>query len=111
MNTIRIKSYGEFTLGKYRNSKDVLGRKDITDSQVMAALNKSKTFNVRDWFGGVDSYTFTITNIEKTKYGDYIYTIKTNDGNVPIRYFPDVRDIVGDNNTIAIPVGYSVLSA
>lgn len=32
MNTIRIKSYGEFTLGKYRNSKDVLGRKDITDS-------------------------------------------------------------------------------
>ena len=111
MNTIRIKNYGEFVLGKYRSSKDILRRKDITDSQVMAALGKSKTFNVRDWFGGVDSYTFTITDIEKTEYGDYIYTIKTDDGNVPARYFPNIMDIVGDNNTIAVPVGYSVLSA
>lgn len=111
MNTIRIKSYGEFTLGKYRNSKDILRRKDIADSQVMAALGKSKTFNVRDWFGGVDSHTFTISDIEKTEYGDYIYTIKTDDSNVPTRYFPDIRDIIGDDNTIAVPVSYSVLSA
>lgn len=84
MNTIRIKSYGEFVLGKYRNSNDIVRRKDVTDSQIMAALGKSRAFNVRDWFGGVNNYTFSIANIIKTEYGDYIYTIKCN-GNVPDR--------------------------
>lgn len=109
MNGIRIKSCGEFVIGKYRSSKDVLRRKDITDSQVMSALGKSKTFNVRDWFGGTHTHTFAIVDIEKTKYGDYIYTIKCDDNAVPTRYFPDIRDIIDDDTTIAYPVSYSVL--
>lgn len=111
MNTIRIKSYGEFVMGKYRNSNDILRRKDITDEQIMSALGKSKTFNVRDFFGGIDCYTFTITDIEKTKYGDYIYTIKSNGNDVPVRYFPTIIQIVDGDYTVAAPVGYSVLSA
>lgn len=109
MNGFRIKSCGEFVIGKYRSSKDVLRRKDITDSQVMSALGKSKTFNVRDWFGGTHTHTFAIVDIEKTKYGDYIYTIKCDDDAVPTRYYPDVRDIVDSYTTIAYPVSYSVL--
>lgn len=102
MNVFRIKSCGEFVIGKYRNRKDVLRRKNVTEEQVMAALGKSKTFNIRDWFGGTDTHTFAIVDIEKTKYGDYIYTIKCDDDAVPITYFPDV--------TIAYSISYSVLS-
>lgn len=109
MNGFRIKSCGEFVIGKYRSSKDVLRRKDITDSQVMSALGKSKTFNVRDWFGGTHTHTFAIVDIEKTKYGDYIYTIKCDDDAVPTRYYPLVGDIVDSYTTIAYPVSYSVL--
>lgn len=111
MNTIRIKSYSEFVIGKYRNSNDILRKKDITDEQIMSALGKSKTFAFRDWFGDVDSYTFTITDIEKTEYGDYIYTIKSDSDNVPVRYFPTIIQIVDGDDTVAAPVGYSVLSA
>ena len=110
MNTIRIKACGEFVIGKYRTRKDVLGLKDIREEQIMSALGKSKTFNVRDWFGGTDTHTFAIVDIEKTKYGDYIYTIKCDDDAVPTSYFPDVRDIVDSYNTIAYPVSYSVIS-
>ena len=110
MNGIRIKSCGQFVIGEYRDSKDVLGRKDVTEEQIMAALGKSKTFNVRDWFGGTNTHTFAIVDIDKTKYGDYIYTIKCDDDTVPARYFPDVRDIVDSYDTIAYPVSYSVLS-
>lgn len=83
MNGIRIKSCGEFVIGKYRSRKDVLRRKDVAEEKIMAALGKSKTFNIRDWFGGTDTHTFAIVNIEKTKYGDYIYTIKCDDDAVP----------------------------
>ena len=110
MNTFIIKSCGEFVIGKYRNRKDVLGRKDVAEEQIMAALGKSKTFNVRDWFGGTDTHTFAIVNIDKTEYGDYIYTIKCDDDAVPTGYYPDVRDIVDSYDTIAYPVSYSVLS-
>ena len=111
MNALRIKSCGEFVIGKYRSREDVLRRKDVTEEQVMAALGKSKTFNVRDWFGGTDTHTFAIVDIEKTKYGDYIYTIKADDDAVPTGYFPDVRDIISSYDTIAYPISYSVLSA
>lgn len=111
MNGIKLKSCGEFVIGKYRSRKDVVRRKDVTEEQIMAALGKSKTFNVRDWFGGTDTHTFTIVDIEKTKYGYCIYTIKCDDDAVPTSYFPDVRDIVDSYNTIAYPISYSVLSA
>ena len=109
MNALRIKSCGEFVIGKYRNRKDVLRRKDVAEEQIMSAIGKSKTFNVRDWFGGTDTHTFAIVDIDKTKYGDYIYTIKCDDDAVATGYFPDVRDIVDSYNTIAYPVSYSVL--
>ena len=111
MNGIIIKSCGEFVIGKYRSREDVVRRKDVKEEQIMAALGKSKTFNVRDWFGGTDTHTFAILDIEKTKYGDYIYTIKCDDDAVPTGYYHDVRDIVDSYDTIAYPVSYSVLSA
>ena len=111
MNGIRIKSCGEFVIGKYRSIKDVVRRKDVKEEQIMAALGKSKTFNVRDWFGGTNTHTFAIVDIEKTKYGDYIYTIKCDDDHVPTRYYPLVGDIVDSYNTIAYPVSYSIISA
>ena len=110
MKTIKIKTYGRFVFGHYRNDKDILRRKDITDSQIMDAIGKSKVFNVRDWFGYVDEVKFTITNIEKTEYGDYIYTIESNRNNVPVEYFPSLHQILIDNDTIASPISYSVLS-
>ena len=110
MNALRIKSCGEFVISKYRRRKDVLRRKDVTEEQGMAALGKSKTFNIRDWFGGTDTHTFAIVDIDKTKYGDYIYTIKCDDDAVPTGYFPNVLDIVDSYDTIAYPVSYSVLS-
>ena len=67
MNGLKLKSCGEFAIGKYRSRKDVLRRKDVKEEQIMAALGKSKTFNVRDWFGGTDTHTFAIVNIAKTK--------------------------------------------
>ena len=110
MNALRIKSCGEFVIGKYRNRKDVLRRKDVAEEQIMAALGKSKTFNIGEWFGGTDTHTFAIVDIDKTEYGDYVYTIKCDDDCVPIVYFPDVRDIIDSYDTIAYPVSYSVLS-
>lgn len=111
MNGIRIKSCGEFVIGEYRSIEDVVKRKDVKEEQIMAALGKSKTFNVRDWFGSANTHTFAIVDIEKTKYGDYIYTIKCDDNAVPTGYYPDVRDIVDSYNTIAYPVSYSIISA
>ena len=110
MNAFIIKSCDEFVIGKYRSRKDVLRRKDVAEEQIMAALGKSKTFNLGEWFGGTDTHTFAIVDIDKTKYGDYVYTIKCDDDCVPARYFPDVRDIVDSYDTIAYPVSYSVLS-
>lgn len=110
MNGIKIKSHGEFVIGKFHSRKDVLRRKDVTEEQIMSALGKSKTFNVRDWFGDTDTHTFAIVDIEKTKYGHYIYTIKCDDDCVPTGYYPDVRDIISSYNTIAYPISYSVIS-
>lgn len=111
MSGIKLKSYSDFVIGKYRSRKDVVRREDVKEEQVMAALGKSKTFNVRDWFGGTETHIFTIVDIEKTEYGDYIYTIKCDDDAVPTRYYPRVRDIVESYNNIAHPLGYSIISA
>lgn len=48
MNKIKIKTCGEFVFGHYRNEKDILRKKDIIDSQIMDAIDKSKVFNVRN---------------------------------------------------------------
>lgn len=103
INTIRIKACGEFVIGKYRTRKDVLRRKDVREEQIMSALGKSKTFNVRDWFGDVNTNTFIITNIDKTKCGGYVYTIDY-DPNLPTTHSPNI-------NTIAYSISYNVLSA
>ena len=111
MNKMKIRTYGNFVFGHYHNDKDIVRRKDITDNQIMDAIDKSKVFNVRDWFGDVDEVKFTITNIEKTEYGDYIYTIESNSDNVPVRYFPSPHQILIDNDTIASPISYVVIEA
>ena len=68
---------------------------------------KSKSFNVKDWFGSVDLVTFTVTNIERGKYGCYIYTIKSS---IPINedYFPSVLKICEDYDNVVSPTSYSV---
>lgn len=110
INILRIKSCGEFVIGKYRNRKDVLRRKDVPEEQIMATLGKSKTFNIRDWFGGTDTHTFAIVEIEKTKCGDYIYTIKDDDDCVGSTPSPNINDIVASYATIAYSVTYNILS-
>lgn len=110
MNKMKIRTYGEFVFGHYRNDKDILRTKDITDSQIMDAIGKSKVLKVRDWFDNVDKVKFTITNIEKTEYDDYIYTIES-DSDVPVRYFPSPHRILIDNDTIASPISYSILES
>lgn len=110
MNKMKIRTYGEFVFGHYRNDKDILRTKDITDSQIMDAIGKSKVLKVRDWFDNVDKVKFTITNIEKTEYDDYIYTIES-DSDVPVRYFPSPYRILIDNDTIASPISYSILES
>ena len=107
MNGLKLKSCGEFAIGKYRSRKDVLRRKDVKEEQIMAALGKSKTFNVRDWFGSVDLVTFTITNIERDRYGHYIYTIKSSQS-VNKDYFPSILEICEDYENVVSPISYSV---
>lgn len=46
MNTIRIKTHGEFVFGHYRNDRDIFRTKDIADNQVMTAIGKSKVFHL-----------------------------------------------------------------
>lgn len=111
VNTVRFESCNEFVVGKYRNDKDILKRKDITEEQIMSALGKSKTFKVRDCFGGIYSHKFTIIDIEKTEYDDYIYTIESSGDYVPNRYFPSPYKIVGLCPNVAIPISYSIIHA
>lgn len=104
---IRIKACNEFVLGHYRKSSDAKPAKSFSEEQITNALNKSKSFNVRDWFGSTILVTFTITNIERTEYGDYIYTIKSS-RTINKDYFPSILDICKDYENVASPISYSV---
>lgn len=104
---IRIKACNEFVLGHYRKASDAKPAKSFSEEHIMNALNKSKSFNVRDWFGSVDLVTFTITNIEKDKYGHYIYTIKSSQ-TINKNYFPSVLEICQDCGNVASPISYSI---
>lgn len=105
---IRIKACNEFVLGHYRKLSDAKPAKSFSEEQIMNALNKSKSFNVRDWFGSTILVTFTITNIERTECGKYIYTIKSS-RTINKDYFPSVLDICQDCDNVASPLSYSIL--
>ena len=105
---IRIKASNEFVLGHYKTSSDIKHSKAFSEEQIMNALNKSKSFNVKNWFGSTILVTFTITNIEKDEYGHYIYTIRSS-RIVNVEYFPSILDICKDYENIASPISYSVL--
>lgn len=102
---IKIKAFSKFVLGNYIKSSDAKSIREFSEEQIMNALNKSKSFKVRDWFGGVTTITFTITNIEKDKWGNYIYTIKSNK-NTSENYFPSILDICRDCENTASPISY-----
>ena len=102
---IKIKAYYDYVLGDYTKSSDRKSVREFSEEQIMNALNKSKSFEVRDWFGGVTTITFTITNIEKDKWGNYIYTIKSNK-NTSENYFPSILDICRDCENTASPISY-----
>lgn len=104
---IKVKAHNEFVLGHYKKSSDAKFVKAFSEEQIMNALNKSKSFNVRDWFGSVDLVTFTITNIERDRYGYYIYTIKSSQL-VNKDYFPSILEICEDYENVASPISYSV---
>lgn len=110
MNTVRIKTYNEFVIGHYRNNKDILKRKDITDGQLISAVGQKKFFCIEDWYGNRIHAKFTISKIEKNEYGDYIYTISSNK-DVPERYFPSPYEIIDCVPNIAAPIGYSIIRA
>lgn len=105
---IKVKAWGKFVLGHYRKSSDAKPAKAFSEEQIMNALNKSKSFNVRDWFGSVDLVSFTITNIEKDIYGHYIYTIKSSQS-IDKNYFPSILEICEDYENVVSPISYSVL--
>ena len=102
---IKIKAYYDYVLEDYIKSSDRKSVREFTEEQIMNALNKSKSFEVRDWFGDITTITFTITNIEKDKWGNYIYTIKSNK-NTSENYFPSILDICRDCENVASPISY-----
>lgn len=104
---IKVKAHNKFVLGHYKKSSDAKFVKAFSEEQIMNALNKRKSFNVRDWFGSVDLVTFTITNIERDRYGYYIYTIKSSQS-VNKDYFPSILEICEDYENVASPISYSV---
>ena len=104
---IRIKACNEFVLGHYNKLSDAKPAKSFSEEQIMNALNKSKSFNVKNWFGTTILVTFTITNIEKDEYGYYIYTIKSS-RIVDAKYFPSILDICKDCDNVASPISYSI---
>lgn len=110
MKELRVKACNEFVIGHYRNDKDVLRRKDITDGQLINAVGKGKWFCIYDWFGNRIHARFTIKKIEKDEFNDYIYTVSSNK-DVPERYFPSLYQIVDLYPNTAVPVGYSILNS
>lgn len=104
---IKIKSCDSFVLDRYRTASDVKLAKDFSEEQIMNAFNKSKSFEVRNWYGTTELVTFTISNIEKNEYGDYIYTIKSSQS-INKDYFPSIRDICKGCENVAFPISYFV---
>lgn len=104
---IRIKTGGRFVLGHYRKRSDAKPAESFSEEQIMNALNKSKSFNVRDWYGFISLVNFTITSIERGKYGDYIYTIESN-RSINKDYFPSILEICQDYENVASPISYSI---
>lgn len=104
---IKIKSTDSFVLGHYRKSSDEKPAREFSEEQIMNALNKSKSFKVRDWYGSVDLITFTITNIEKNEWGDFIYTIEASQS-LNKDYFPSVLQICEDCGDVVSPTSYSI---
>ena len=102
---IKIKAYYDYVLEDYIKSSDRKSVREFTEEQIMNALNKSKSFEVRDWFGDITTITFTITNIEKDKWGNYIYTIRSHK-NTSENYFPSILDICRDCENVASPISY-----
>ena len=101
---IKVKACGEFVLGHYRKLSDA---KAFSEEQIMNALNKSKSFNVRNWFGSINLVTFTISNIERDRYGHYIYTIKSSQV-INKNYFPSILEICADYENVVSPIACSV---
>lgn len=104
---VKFHAYNEYVLGEYRTYSDAKYVKNFTEEQIMNALHKSRAFDVADWFGRTIRVNFTITNIEKDKYGDYIYTVES-DENIPKRFFPPVYDICEGLENVALPISYSL---
>ena len=104
---IRIKAVGKFVLGHYRKDSDAKPRNSFSEEQIMNALNKSKSFYVRNWCGSTDFVNFTIINIEKNEWGDYIYTIQSSQ-RVNEDYFPSILKICEDCENVASPISYSI---
>lgn len=104
---IKVKACNRFVLGHYRTESDAKPVWSFPEKQIMNALNKSKSFNVRDWWGGVDWVKFTITNIEKDEWGDYIYTIESSKP-IDEYYFPSIIQICEDYENVASPTSYRI---
>ena len=106
MKEIKVQAHNSYVLGEYRHQTDEKNVSNFTEEQIMAALGKSKEYSYTDWFGSTYDVTFTITNIEKNKYG-YVYTIRCNE-HIPTRFFPLVYDSCKGNDNIALPISTSV---
>ncbi len=104
---VKFHACNEYVLGEYRTSSDAKYVKNFTEEQIMNALYKSRAFDVADWFGSTTRVNFTITNIEKDKFGDYIYTVESNK-NIPKRFFPSVYQICEGLKDVAFPISYSI---
>lgn len=105
---VKVKSCGNFVLGSYKKESDAKPVKEFTEEQIMAALNKSKSFNVRNWYGSTDYVKFTIINITKDEYGDYIYTIESSQ-RINKDYFPSPYELCKGCEDVASPISYSIL--
>ena len=105
--TMRFESTNEFCLGRCAKRRDVKPKSAFTEEQIMRALGRSKSFYVRDWYGGEDKVTFTITKIEKTDYGEYIYTVESSQ-QISERFFPTVYEICWGDNIVS-PLSLAIL--
>lgn len=103
----RLKASGRFVLEHYKTDSDAKSAENFSEEQIMNALNKSASFNVKDWYGNIQLVTFTITNIEKDKFGCYIYTIKSSHS-INKRYFPLISQICDNCTNVAFPTLYTM---
>ena len=57
--------------------------------------------------GSINLVTFTISNIERDRYGHYIYTIKSSQV-INKNYFPSILEICADYENVVSPIACSV---